>query len=358
MKKLRFYATGFAAIASILLTSCNRDDTPVDENTEDYTTNLTNITNNVIVANYSTLSQKAAATATAANALTIGDDAKLNAVKAAWVEMRIYWENSETNLFGPAGDDYLGVDGNIDSWPIDLQFVQDVLDGTTPITASYVSSLDSNAKGFHALEYLLWGIDGQKTASQLTAREIEYVKATAQYIANQTSGLYDAWRPGGSNFAKNFTNASSGIYQSQINALEQLVDGMIDIANEVGAGKIEDPLNGNNGSFSLEDEESRFSNNSKADFADNIRGILYLYTGNYNNQTGLGISEIVEAKNPTLNTKVVNAISDAVNGIESIPGTFTQAIQTNRPAVVSAQNKVITLRTILESELKPFVQSL
>lgn len=358
MKKLRFYAVGITAIASVLLTSCNRDDDPIDGNTADHSTALSNIANNVIVANYASLSQKADATVVAANALVIGDDAKLNAVRAAWVEMRIYWENSETNLFGPAGDDGLGVDGNIDSWPIDLQFVQDVLNGTTPITANYVASLDSNAKGFHALEYLLWGINGQKTASQLTNREIEYIKATSQYIANQTSGLYDAWKPGGNNFAKNFTNASSGIYQSQTNALEQLVDGMIDIANEVGAGKIEDPLNGNNGSFSLEDEESRFSNNSKADFADNIKGILYLYTGDYGTHSGAGISEIVAAKNPTLNTKVINAINDAVSSIENIPGTFTQAIQTNRPAVMAAQNKVIALRTLLQSELKPFVQNL
>lgn len=357
MKKLRFYAAAIAVLG-LTFVSCNNDDTPIDENTSDYTANLTNTANNVIVANYGILSEKAAATVAAANALVIGDDAKLSAARTAWVNMRVNWENSETNLFGPAGDDGLGVDGNIDSWPIDLQFVQDVLDGTTSITVDYVASLDSNAKGFHALEYLLWGIDGQKTASQLTAREIEYIKATAQYIANQTNSLYNAWNPASGNFAKNFTNASSGIYQSQTNALEQLVDGMIDIANEVGAGKIEDPLNGNNGSYSLEDEESRFSNNSKADFADNIRGILYLYTGDYSTQSGAGISEIVKAKNAALDTKVTNAINEAVSGIENIPGTFTQAIQTNRPAVEAAQNKVIALRTILESELKPFIQDL
>lgn len=338
--------------------SCNNDDDilPTEEN---YGDNLQNIANTVIVKNYDNLKQKGEALATAANSISIGNESSLTAAKNAWKEMRIYWENSETTLYGPAGDEMLGVDGNIDSWPIDLQFVTDVLNGSTPITVDFIAIQDANAKGFHALEYLLWGIDGKKTASQLTAREIEYIKATAGYLKQQTSNLYQAWSPAGNNFAANLINADSGIYQSQISALIQLVDGMAEIANEVGSGKIYDPMYGNNGSFSLEDEESRFSNNSKTDFADNIRGIQYIYSGDYKNiSTGLGISEIVAVKNPELDKEVTKAIQDAISAIENIPGTFTNAVQNNRPQVENAIVKVNDLEKILNAKLKPYISQL
>lgn len=337
--------------------SCSNDDEILPEE-EDYSSNLTNITNNVIVKNYETLKQKGEAMSAAADNVAIGNQSSLDAAKNAWKEMRIYWENSETTLYGPAGDEMLGVDGNIDSWPIDLQFVTNVLNGSTPITVSFIAIQDANAKGFHALEYLLWGIDGQKTADQLTSREIEYIKATAGYLKQQVTDLYNAWNPSGSNYAANFTNANSGIYHSQTSALVQLVDGMAEIANEVGSGKMYDPMYGNNGSYSLEDEESRFSNNSKTDFADNIRGIKYLYSGDYQTSSGLGLYEIVASKNQTLDTEIKTAIDDAVAAINNIPGTFTTAVQNNRPQVENAIDKVNALETLLNSKLKPFISGL
>lgn len=344
------------AAFGITLTSCSDDDVVITA-TEDYSSNLNNIALNVVVKNYEVLKQKGEAAATTANAVQIGNQQALNAARQAWIEMRIYWENSETTLYGPAGDEGLGVDGNIDSWPIDLQFVNEVLGASSPITVNFIAEQDANAKGFHALEYLLWGIDGQKTADQLTAREIDYIKATAGYLSQQTTNLYNAWNPAGTNFARNLTDADNGIYQSQIAALIQVVDGMVVIADEVGNGKMYDPMYGNNGSFSLEDEESRFSNNSKADFADNIRGIKYIYSGDYQS-SGLGLSEIVAVQNPTLDTAIKTAIDEAIAGIENIPGTFTNAIQNNRPAVENAIDKVIALQEILNSQLKPYVSSL
>lgn len=362
MKKIISYAVLCLGLTNLALTSCNRDDAPI-ENTQSqnqtvYTEALSNIANNVIVANYKQLSEKATMAVTATEALKPGDETKLDAARKAWVEMRIYWENSEATLFGPAGDEGLGIDGSIDSWPIDLQFVNNTLKSRDKITVDYVSNLDSNAKGFHALEYLLWGIDGKKKASALTDREIEYIKAATSYIAKQSKTLYNAWNPKGENFAKHFTNPTAGKYKSATTAFEQLVDGMIDIATEVGTGKIENPLNGNKGSYDLEKEESRFSNNSKADFANNIRGILNVYTGDYNNHSGLGLSEIIAAKNPVLDAKVTKNINDAIKGIENIPGTFTESIKSNRAKVTEAQDKVKDLINVLEKELKPFVQEL
>ncbi len=355
---LNFKLAGFVlALSGTFLVSCSDDDAVITP-TADYSSNLTNIANNVVVSNYQVLKSKGEEMASAAASVQIGNQDALIAARNAWVQMRIYWENSESTLYGPAGDEGLGVDGNIDSWPIDLQFVNAVLGGSSPITTDFIADQDANAKGFHALEYLLWGIDGQKTASQLTNREIDYIKATANYLSQQTTDLHNAWSPTGSNFAANLANAQNGIYGSQKAALLQVVDGMAVIADEVGNGKMNDPMYGNNGSYSLEDEESRFSNNSKADFADNIRGIKYVYSGDYNSSNGLGLSEIVASSNSDLDTEIKAKIDAAISAIENIPGTFTDAIQNNRPAVENAIEKVIELYDVLNQELKPFINNL
>lgn len=344
-------------IAALTLTSCSDDDATVTP-TADYSSYLNNIANNVIVDNYNTLKGKGEAMSSAAASVQVGNQTSLEAAQDAWVQMRIYWEHSETTLYGPAGDEGLGVDGNIDSWPIDLQFVQAVLDGNSEITTEFIAVQDANAKGFHALEYLLWGLNGDKTAADLTAREIDYIKATSNYLSQQTTALHNAWSPNGTNFAANLTNAENGIYSSQIAALIQVVDGMAVIADEVGNGKMNDPMYANNGNFSLEDEESRFSNNSKADFADNIRGIKFIYSGDYDGNSGLGLSELVAANNASLDTAIKTKIDDAIAAIENIPGTFTDAIQNNRPAVENAIDKVIVLYDALNSDLKPYISSL
>jgi len=344
-------------LLGVTMLSCSDDDVSVTQS-EDYSGNLNNIALNVVVENYDVLKSKGEAMADAASTVTIGNQSALENARNAWKEMRIYWENSESTLYGPAGDEGLGVDGNIDSWPIDLQFVSAVLNGNSAITTEFIALQDANAKGFHALEYLLWGIDGQKTANQLTAREIDYIKATANYLSQQTTSLFNAWNPSGNNFAANLTNAQNGVYGSQNTALVQVVDGMAGIADEVGNGKMNDPMYANNGSFSLEDEESRFSNNSKSDFANNIRGIKYIYTGDYDGASGLGISEIVAAGNAQLDAEVRTKIDEAVSAIENIPGTFTDAIQNNRPAVENAIEKVNDLYDVLNAELKPYISNL
>lgn len=361
MKNLFKLKNSGIAFATIVMTmsSCSDDDATIVQS-DIYGNNLDNIALNVVVKNYETLKQNGEAMATAASTVEIGNEQSLIDARNAWIQMRIHWENSESTLYGPAGDEGLGIDGNIDSWPIDLSFVNTVLAGSTNITINFIAEQDSNAKGFHALEFLLWGIDGQKTASQLTAREIDYIKATAGYLSQQTTALFNAWSPSGTNFAVNLTNADAAgsIYGSQVAALVQVVDGVIGIADEVGNGKLQDPMYGNGGNYSLEDEESRFSNNSKADFADNIRGIKYIYSGDYNGNNGSGLSEIVAAGNPNLDAQIKVAIDEAIAEIENIPGTFTNAIVNNRTDVEDAIAKVNALEALLSSQLKPYIQNL
>ena len=168
--------------------------------------------------------------------------------------------------------------------------------------------------------------------------------------------LFTAWSATGQNFVATLANAGKGsaVYVSQKAALEEIVAGLVAIADEVANGKINDPFTQQNLTF----EESRFSANSKADFADNIRSIKNVWLGGYDVENTNGISAVIKSKNAALDTKVRTQIDEAISSIESIPGTFSAAVFNNHTEVTNAQTKVRALQQTLESEVLPIISNL
>lgn len=358
MKKSLLILT-LAATLPFGFTSCSDNDPPevIENDNELYSEVLKDVSLEVITETYNELYTNAMALEEAANGMSVGDEAALENAKSIWQATRAPWEESEGFLYGPV--DTEGIDPAIDSWPVDVNAINNILNSGNPITQGLLDS-NNEARGFHTLEFLFWGLDGNKSASELTEREIEYVKAAAADLASKTQQLYFGWLPSQGNFAGNFINAgeSGSIYTSKGNALSEIAEGLTIIADEVANGKIEEPLNGNNGGPKPEAEESRFSNNSKLDFANNIRSIQHIYSGDFNGVQGSGLSNIVNKENPTLDAEIQSAIAEAVNAIEAIPGTFTQAIVNNRAEVEFAQTKVLDLLNLLQSQLEPLISNL
>ncbi len=352
MKK-RVFSLGILALATTAFMSCSDNDdnngSATDGNAALYSEVLEDLSTDVITKTYEELNTNAIALRTAINALTIGDEAKLTAVKNAWKDTRAPWEKSEGFLYGPV--DTEGIDPAMDTWPVDVNAMEAILNSGNAITPEVIADNDGS-RGFHLIEYLVWGINGQKTAASLTARELEYLKAAALDLQGNTQKLYNGWKATEGNFTANFITAgtSTSIYTSQKDALEEIVDGLITIADEVAAGKIQTPLD-----EGVATEESRFSNNSKTDFANNMRSIQNIYLGDYNGDTESGLTDIVVLKNAALDTEIKNKISAAIAAIEGISGTFTEAVTENTAAVENARDKVIELKTLLQSQLKPFI---
>ncbi|MEK6509377.1 imelysin family protein [Myroides sp. C4067] len=345
---------------SFMMTNCsNNDDSPTIDDSKDklHTAVITDLTGNIIIETYKELNNKAIALDKAISTFnTTSTQQNLELAKKAWVDTRIPWELSEGFLYGPVETN--GIDPAMDTWPVDVEAMNNILKSNQKITPSLISS-NNEARGFHLIEFLLWGEDGAKKAEQITARQKEYLKAASEDLQNNTKFLYNEWKSDGGNYAAVFNTAGMGSkkYPSRIAALEEIVEGLITISDEVATGKIEDPLNPEGSSPFPEKEESRFSNNSKQDFIDNIKGIENVYLGKYNKQVK-GLSTLVAEKNKALDNEVKAAITTAIKDIEAIPGTFTQAIYKNRPQVIKAQNSVNELTKLLKSKLKPFINSL
>ncbi len=362
MNKLKLVKSALLAIIiGATLISCNDDEDPILTPPADYSENLTNIADNVIVATYSDLAGKASDLYTVAtNFKTTTNASSLDATKQAWRSTRAPWEQSEGFLFGPV--DTQGIDPAIDSWPVNTVDMDNLLadvTGVPTITEAVVDQQVDEAKGFHLIEYLLWGIDGNKEVADFTARELDYLVAACENLKNKTATLETAWLSSGGNFVANFLNAgTSGIYASEKAAIQDLVAGMIGIADEVANGKIETPLNGDGGTgVDPTQEESRFSHNSKLDFANNIRSISNSYNGKYLID-GKGVADVVAGENASLDTQFQAEIVAAIQAIEAIPGTFGEAIISNRTAVTNAQNKVRTVQATLEESISPLISDL
>lgn len=343
------------AFAAVIGCGSDDDDTEVDSSAETFEagTMLNDFANTVVLATYTDLDAKAGELLTAVKALA-ADTSPANLAKAqtAWKATRTPWEQSESFLFGPV--DTQGLDPALDSWPVDHVNLQSVLESSDVLTVDFVSGLEDTQKGFHTIEFLLFREGNKREASDITERELEYLVSTTENLKASTAQLRLAWAPEGENFSSAVAQAGTGsaIYPSQSAAVQEMVNGMITIADEVANGKISDPYNESDTTL----VESQFSFNSITDFQDNIRGIQNVYMGKFVGD-GQGLNEFVNSKDAALDARFQTEVQTAIDTIGAIPDPFRDAITTNRAAVQAAIDAVSKVQQTLEQDILPLVQA-
>ena len=316
-------------------------------------TMLDDFANTVVLATYTDLDNKAGELLATVKALA-ADTTQANLEKAqnAWKAARRPWEQSEAFLFGPV--DTQGLDPALDSWPVDHVNLQSVLDSGDALTVEFVSGLEDTQKGFHTIEFLLFREGNQRKASDITERELEYLVSTTENLRASTMQLRLAWAPEGENFSSAVAQAGTGsvVYPSQSAAVQEMVNGMITIADEVANGKISDPYNESDTTL----VESQFSFNSISDFQDNLRGIQNVYMGKFMSD-GQGLNEFVNSHDPELDARFQQEVQAAIDAIGAIPDPFRDSITANRGAVQAAIDAVRQVQQTLEQDIFPLVQS-
>lgn len=328
---------------------------------EDFFAVLADTVNHAIIPTYDSLHARANDMASCVAELKANPtDTKLSSCKNAWVTARVPWEQSEAFLFGPVTDQ--GLDPAMDSWPVDRQQLDALLASSVTLTAdSITANLGGGMKGFHAIEYLLWGTDNGRPADALAAapRELEYLVALTGALANDTGQLLDSWvgddkKPGyGARFAG--AGTSEGLYSSQLDAVQELVGGMTNICDEVAFGKIAEPYKARDPNLI----ESQFSFNALLDFADNLRSVRNVYLGTIDGTKGPNsIATVVGKFDPDLDTRVGAQIDAATNSIVAIGAggkTFRDAIldPASDSAIERAQAEIGALMDLLNGEVMP-----
>ncbi len=337
------------------LTGCGSDDddvtTAAEESVFDASTTLNDFANKVVLATYTDLDNKAGELLGAVQALNAApNQAHLELAQAAWKAARTPWEQSEAFLFGPV--DTQGLDPALDSWPVNRVDLDGVLNSGQGLTEASIDALEDTLKGFHTIEYLLFRDGDQRKAEDITPRELEYLTATTENLKAKTAQLRRAWEASGENYAGEVANAgdTSTIYQSQKDAMQEMVNGMIVIADEVANGKISDPFNESDTTL----VESQFSFNSISDFQDNIRGIQNVYMGKFM-ADGQGLNEFVNGVDPNLDARFQTEVQTAIDTIGAIPDPFRDSITAQRAAVQAAIDAVSTVQQTLENDILKLV---
>jgi predicted lipoprotein len=322
---------------------------------------ITNFVNNTALPQYNSLVSTGTVLNASITALTTSPtDANLAAAQTSWRQMRQSWERCEGFLIGPVeANDY---DPNSDTWPTDYKQMDSLLISTNPLGVSDVQNLPQTLRGYHPIEYLIFGEGGSRKASELDTKKKTYLTSlTADLLNNNVTPLLNSWS-GASGYGQLILTAGPGnaAYSTkQAFFLDVTGDnGMAGICNEVGQqnedGKMWNPYINKDSSLT----ESPYSGNSLIDFKNNIIGLQQVYMGL---NGGKGIKDLVAAKNKSLDNQIQAAITAAVNSFDNISGTANERYEeaifdkgTQIKATVAALN---SLQSLLENDLTTFIKT-
>ncbi|MEM5477875.1 imelysin family protein [Pacificibacter sp. AS14] len=283
-------------------------------------------------------------------------DVSLAAAKAAWIESRVPYQQTEAFRFGnPIVDDW---EGKVNAWPLDEGLIDYVdaayggatdenefaalnviatpkftLSGTeidaTHITPELISDalheadeIESNvASGYHAIEFLLWGQDlngtnhgaGNRPFTDYAAgddctngncdRRAEYLSAASDLLVSDLAYMVAQWGADGEARAAVTTDPKAGI--------TAILTGMGSLSYGEQAGErmklglmLNDP----------EEEHDCFSDNTyNSHFYDGL-GIRNVYVGEYASASGKIVSgeslqDLLNAADPAVEAELTSAIN-------------------------------------------------
>ena len=311
-------------------------------------------------ANYVECLDKARVLKTAIDAFIATPSAQTqDAAKAAWVAARLPYGPSEAFRFysGPIDDEKTGPEGEINSWPLDENFIDYTRDeptagivNRTELALTKESIRGENgiggekniATGYHAIEFLLWGQDEEDTttktpgqrsytdyvsggSAQNVERRAKYLQLASEILVEDLEVLVAAWEPGKDNFAKTFVADAKGV------SVTKMLTAIGSMANAELSGERMTVAYKNRGQ---EDEHSCFSDTTNADLLGNFVGIQNVYLGKYGSSDGPGIDDLVSAVDPALDARMKSELDAgvaALTALQSVPFDFAIASADGSP---------------------------
>ncbi len=351
MKKTFLYLAVIAFVFSCKKEEIVTTETPAVSHEEV----LNQLALNINTATYSDLASKATTfQTTIQNFVTNPSAASLEQCRSEWKLTRSSWEKSEGFLYGPVSTD--NIDPRIDTWPVDFTAINTLLLGASDFTdPNTVTSLDDALKGFHPIEFMLWGQNGTKVYTDFTSREKEYLIALTLDLKSLVLSLSSNWETSnGNSFYSKFKTPSNTnpFYSNYKSVYEEMINALIGICDEVANGKINEPLVSQDASL----EESPYAKNSMRDFTNNIESVENVYLGKYATD-GLGIEDVVRKYNLSLDNTIKNKIAVAKNALAAITLPFGEAIFQQPTQVQNAVDAINDLKATLENDLLPLIQS-
>jgi putative iron-regulated protein len=312
---------------------------------------IQDFTNDVVKSQYGDLlNASLALQVSVGNLNTLTNDSNQAQAKINWKAIRVIWEQSEGFLIGPVeSNDY---DPNTDTWPTDYVQMDSLLSSNAELSTNSVKNLPQSLRGYHPLEYMLWGKGGTKTAADFTPRQKQYMVSLIDDIqSNNVQQLYNDWF-GAPDYQSQVLNAGMGSteFTTRKALFLNIIGAMSDICAEVGDSKMKEPFLARDSTIT----ESPYSNNTLTDFKNNIIGVQNVYLGL---NGGKGLHDLVAAKQADLDQQIQTKITAALKSFDQITDRYELAIWDQRIQVQNTMDLLDDLSSMLDNDLKNFINT-
>lgn len=229
------------------------------------------------------------------------NEANLEAARQAWLTARRTWETSESWAFGPAETE--GFDAAMDSWPVNRKDLASALAGP-PLTETAFRSLSETAKGFHGIEWVLFGGQSGKrpSASEISANQRRYLVLAADDLHRQAKGLLTSWS-GPAGFGARISTPDEAP-----TAVQELLQGVIGLLQEEGDEKLGQPLK----TRDPHTLESADSGNTQPDLLANIEGARLVLIRS-------GLLELIRDRDASLAKAIDTQTAEAISMARALP---------------------------------------
>lgn len=269
----------------------------------------------------------------------------------AWIATRKVWELSESWAWGPVADNE--IDPRIDTWPMDVTQLETVLATSSAIVINSitVNGFEDSLRGFHPLEYILFGVDKRRVYTELDTRNLQYAIALAEVLYGNIQELNSLFNVYSTNLDVFGTQQT---FFSEHDALYTIASGMLGICDELANSKMQIPISEmqKNGKDPSLFEESQYAQNTLVDFYHNLLGISNVYNGKYND-TGCSMSDLVRGTNIALDNKIKEQILSAMSAMQALDASksYGEHVKNNLTQVQRVQTIINSLGQTLEMDL-------
>jgi putative iron-regulated protein len=246
----------------------------------------------------------------------------LAAARRAWTDARPAYLRTEAFQFyaGPV-DAPGGPLPRLNAWPVDPGFIEGIVaDPSVPLNFRSLARLnqaggpDQVTTGWHAIEFLLWGEDGERPHTDFVAgvddndRRRDYLTAVAQLLVNDLGLLVAAWAPGANNYR------ASVEAMDQRNALGRAFNGMtVLVGYEIPLRRIGAGLFPANANF----QQSPFSDTSASDNRAAFEGARDVYFRS-------GLDVLLAGAGPALAKEVAAAFDRADAALAALDAPYAR----------------------------------
>jgi predicted lipoprotein len=316
---------------------------------------LTNIGNNIILLAYASLNGSVNSLDSAIIDFNAGPTAdKLTALQNFFKKAYVNWEAvSSYNYFGPASSNQPVLSG-LNLFPTNTVTIEsNISSGSNNVNAF----TNASAKGFPALDYLLFGAGNGTLAGFSDANRKAYLAAVSADIKAEVNAVVKSWSTYVTTFVAGSGNSVSGSLGLLINSMVQ--DFEITKNDRLGIPLGKQPP-GQSLPILPKELEGYYSGISSQLCQAQLKSVQNLYLGIGTAGNGKGLEDYVTRKaikygNGLLNDTLKVQFTSAVNGMAAIADPMSASIQSNAaPAnavYATTQLLVVLLKTDMASGL-------